>query len=60
DSTFSGGGDDEGSAAANSVMPALADGDRGVPQKGRSKLGAPPPPRPPHPLNIIIIIVIIK
>ncbi|GJS57382.1 hypothetical protein Tco_0652166 [Tanacetum coccineum] len=29
DSTFSGGGDDEGSAAANSVMPALADGDRG-------------------------------
>ncbi|GJT35523.1 hypothetical protein Tco_0925942 [Tanacetum coccineum] len=30
DSTFSGGGDDEGSAAANSVMHALADGDRGV------------------------------
>ncbi|GKF59036.1 hypothetical protein Tco_0175822, partial [Tanacetum coccineum] len=30
DSTFSGGGDDEGSAAANSVMLALADGDRGV------------------------------
>ncbi|GKA98020.1 hypothetical protein Tco_0825914 [Tanacetum coccineum] len=29
DSTFSGGGDDEGSAAANSVMPALVDGDRG-------------------------------
>ncbi|GJR73139.1 hypothetical protein Tco_0085504 [Tanacetum coccineum] len=29
DSTFSGGGDDEGSVAANSVMPALADGDRG-------------------------------
>ncbi|GKB21652.1 hypothetical protein Tco_0855575 [Tanacetum coccineum] len=28
DSTFSGGGDDEGSVAANSVMPALADGDR--------------------------------
>ncbi|GKB34725.1 hypothetical protein Tco_0879667 [Tanacetum coccineum] len=27
-STFSGGGDDEGSVAANSVMPALADGDR--------------------------------
>ncbi|GKE57106.1 hypothetical protein Tco_1496291 [Tanacetum coccineum] len=30
DSTFSGDGDDEGSAAANSVMHALADGDRGV------------------------------
>ncbi|GJU90728.1 hypothetical protein Tco_1303151 [Tanacetum coccineum] len=44
DSTFSGGGDDEGSVAANSVMPALADGDRGVPQKGRPKLGTPPPP----------------
>ncbi|GJY51507.1 hypothetical protein Tco_0442354 [Tanacetum coccineum] len=29
DSTFSGGGDDEGSVAANSVMPALADSDRG-------------------------------
>ncbi|GJX40947.1 hypothetical protein Tco_0255937 [Tanacetum coccineum] len=29
DSTFSGGGDGEGSVAANSVMPALADGDRG-------------------------------
>ncbi|GKB03976.1 hypothetical protein Tco_0832119 [Tanacetum coccineum] len=29
DSTFSGGGDDEGSAAATLVMPALADGDRG-------------------------------
>ncbi|GJV10966.1 hypothetical protein Tco_1352507 [Tanacetum coccineum] len=29
DSTFSGGGDNEGSAAANSVMHALADGDRG-------------------------------
>ncbi|GJX10642.1 reverse transcriptase domain-containing protein [Tanacetum coccineum] len=27
DSTFSGGGDDEGSVAANSVMPTLADGD---------------------------------
>ncbi|GJR78500.1 hypothetical protein Tco_0149285 [Tanacetum coccineum] len=49
DSTFSGGGDDEGSVAANSVMPALADGDRGVQQKGRPELGAPPPPRPPHP-----------
>ncbi|GJV92696.1 hypothetical protein Tco_1540509 [Tanacetum coccineum] len=30
DSTFSSGGDGEGSVAANSVMPALADGDRGV------------------------------
>ncbi|GKA91804.1 hypothetical protein Tco_0813729 [Tanacetum coccineum] len=30
DLTFSGGGDDEGSAAANSVMHASADGDRGV------------------------------
>ncbi|GKB27799.1 hypothetical protein Tco_0867200 [Tanacetum coccineum] len=30
DSTFSGGGDDEGSAAANSVVHALADGDRGI------------------------------
>ncbi|GJR46437.1 hypothetical protein Tco_1314540 [Tanacetum coccineum] len=29
DSTFSGGGDDEGGVAANSVMPTLADGDRG-------------------------------
>ncbi|GJX99504.1 hypothetical protein Tco_0356523 [Tanacetum coccineum] len=29
ETTFSGGGDDEGSAAANSVMPALEDGDRG-------------------------------
>ncbi|GKF32731.1 hypothetical protein Tco_0102529 [Tanacetum coccineum] len=29
DSTFSGGGDGEGSVAANSVMPALADGDHG-------------------------------
>ncbi|GJR17671.1 hypothetical protein Tco_0966198 [Tanacetum coccineum] len=29
DSTFSGGGDGEGSAAANSVVHALADGDRG-------------------------------
>ncbi|GJR49006.1 hypothetical protein Tco_1317109 [Tanacetum coccineum] len=29
DSTFSGGGDDEGSAAANSVMHALVDDDRG-------------------------------
>ncbi|GJV00708.1 hypothetical protein Tco_1329978 [Tanacetum coccineum] len=29
DSTLSGGGDDEGSAAANLVMPALADGDHG-------------------------------
>ncbi|GJY43527.1 hypothetical protein Tco_0431740 [Tanacetum coccineum] len=28
DLTFSGGGDDEGSAAANSVMHASADGDR--------------------------------
>nr|GEW25642.1 putative reverse transcriptase domain-containing protein [Tanacetum cinerariifolium] len=40
--------DDGGSAAANSVMHALADGDRG---EGRSKLGAPPPPRPPLPLQ---------
>ncbi|GKE63354.1 hypothetical protein Tco_1513721 [Tanacetum coccineum] len=46
DSTFSGGGDGEGSATANSAMPALADGDRGVQQKGRPELGAPPPPRP--------------
>ncbi|GJS86803.1 reverse transcriptase domain-containing protein [Tanacetum coccineum] len=29
DSTFSGGGDDEGSVVVNLVMPALADGDRG-------------------------------
>ncbi|GJX71236.1 hypothetical protein Tco_0308407 [Tanacetum coccineum] len=29
DSTFSGGGDGEGSAAASSVVHALADGDRG-------------------------------
>ncbi|GKG45435.1 hypothetical protein Tco_0495513, partial [Tanacetum coccineum] len=29
-SSFSGGGDDDGSVAANSVMPALADGDHGV------------------------------
>ncbi|GJS98427.1 hypothetical protein Tco_0819597 [Tanacetum coccineum] len=29
DLSFSGGGDDEGSVAANSVMPALADGDCG-------------------------------
>ncbi|GKG10487.1 hypothetical protein Tco_0341887, partial [Tanacetum coccineum] len=36
---------DEGSVAANSVMPALADGDRRVPRKGRPELGA----RPPHP-----------
>ncbi|GJV01852.1 hypothetical protein Tco_1335421 [Tanacetum coccineum] len=36
DSTFSGGGDDEGSAAANSVMPALADGDRGLEGIGSS------------------------
>ncbi|GKA41153.1 hypothetical protein Tco_0733746, partial [Tanacetum coccineum] len=36
DSTFSGGGDDEGSVAANSVMPALADGDRGLEGAGSS------------------------
>ncbi|GJW84727.1 hypothetical protein Tco_0157872 [Tanacetum coccineum] len=36
DSTFSGGGDDEGSAAATSVMPALVDGDRGLEGKGSS------------------------
>ncbi|GJU11135.1 hypothetical protein Tco_1133531 [Tanacetum coccineum] len=36
DSTFSGGGDDEGSVAANSVMPALADGDRGLEGTGSS------------------------
>ncbi|GJU05155.1 hypothetical protein Tco_1121585 [Tanacetum coccineum] len=36
DSTFSGGGDDEGSAAANSVMPALVDGDRGLEGTGSS------------------------
>ncbi|GKB33057.1 hypothetical protein Tco_0872458 [Tanacetum coccineum] len=50
-----GGSDDEGSAAANSVMHASTDGDRGIwlQQKGRPELGAPPPPRPPHPfLNI--------
>ncbi|GJS66331.1 E3 ubiquitin protein ligase AIRP2-like protein [Tanacetum coccineum] len=44
-----GGSDDEGSAASNSIMHASADGDRGVQQKGRPELGAPPPPRPPHP-----------
>ncbi|GJU82720.1 hypothetical protein Tco_1285085 [Tanacetum coccineum] len=49
DLSFSGGGDDEGSAAANSVMHVSADGDCGVQQKGRPELGAPPPPRPPHP-----------
>ncbi|GJZ55748.1 hypothetical protein Tco_0610941 [Tanacetum coccineum] len=43
DSTFSGGGDDEGSVAANSVMPALADGDRGDGQQD-------PPQGPPYPL----------
>ncbi|GJU75973.1 hypothetical protein Tco_1273043 [Tanacetum coccineum] len=36
DSTFSGGGDDEGSVAANLVMPALADGDRGLEGIGSS------------------------
>ncbi|GJR95593.1 hypothetical protein Tco_0267767 [Tanacetum coccineum] len=36
DSTFFGGGDDEGSVAANSVMPALADGDRGLEGTGSS------------------------
>ncbi|GJU09552.1 hypothetical protein Tco_1131948 [Tanacetum coccineum] len=36
DLSFSGGGDDEGSAAANSVMPALADGDRGLEGTGSS------------------------
>ncbi|GJR23603.1 reverse transcriptase domain-containing protein, partial [Tanacetum coccineum] len=36
DSTFSGGGDDEGSVAANLVMPALADGDRGLEGTGSS------------------------
>ncbi|GJW36121.1 hypothetical protein Tco_0059041 [Tanacetum coccineum] len=36
DSTFSGGGDDEGSVAANSVMPALADDDRGLEGTGSS------------------------
>ncbi|GJX33674.1 putative reverse transcriptase domain-containing protein [Tanacetum coccineum] len=49
DLIFSGGGDDEGSAAANSVMHVSADGDCGVQQKGRQELGAPSPPRPPHP-----------
>ncbi|GKD25868.1 hypothetical protein Tco_1232082, partial [Tanacetum coccineum] len=48
DLSFSGGGDDEGSAAANSVMHVAADGDCGVQQKGQPKLGAPPPPRPPY------------
>ncbi|GKB20391.1 hypothetical protein Tco_0854314 [Tanacetum coccineum] len=36
DSTFSGGGDDEGSVATNLVMPALADGDRGLEGTGSS------------------------
>ncbi|GJR19422.1 hypothetical protein Tco_0967949 [Tanacetum coccineum] len=36
DSTFSGGGDDEGSVAANLVMSALADGDRGLEGIGSS------------------------
>ncbi|GJQ94619.1 hypothetical protein Tco_0005758 [Tanacetum coccineum] len=36
ETTFSGGGDDEGSAAANSVMPALEDGDRGLEGTGSS------------------------
>ncbi|GJV37012.1 hypothetical protein Tco_1409489 [Tanacetum coccineum] len=59
DNFILGGGDDEGSVAANSVMPALADGDRGVcllgqvhsryNKKVRLELDAPPPPRPPHP-----------
>ncbi|GJZ30099.1 hypothetical protein Tco_0575146 [Tanacetum coccineum] len=33
---FSGGGDDEGSVAANSVMPALVDGDRRLEGTGSS------------------------
>ncbi|GJR38268.1 hypothetical protein Tco_1213952 [Tanacetum coccineum] len=49
DLSFFGGGDDEGSAAANSVMHVSADGDCGVQQKGLPELDAPPPPRPPHP-----------
>ncbi|GJV58419.1 hypothetical protein Tco_1459424 [Tanacetum coccineum] len=36
ETTFSGGGDDEGSAAENSVMPALVDGDRGLEGTGSS------------------------
>ncbi|GJV59886.1 hypothetical protein Tco_1465986 [Tanacetum coccineum] len=48
-----GGGDDEGSVAANSVMHASADGNRGLEGTGSSigtvegsaELGAPPPPR---------------
>ncbi|GJU75234.1 hypothetical protein Tco_1272304 [Tanacetum coccineum] len=54
DLTFSSGGDDEGSAAANSVMHASADGDRRVcleedrvsvgKTDGSAELGAPPPP----------------
>ncbi|GKA29154.1 hypothetical protein Tco_0715399 [Tanacetum coccineum] len=40
-------GDDDRSVAANSVMPALADGDRTI--EGRPDASAPPPPRPPHP-----------
>ncbi|GKB88996.1 hypothetical protein Tco_0961268 [Tanacetum coccineum] len=35
-STFSGGGDDEGSVAANSVMHASADGNRGLEGTGSS------------------------
>ncbi|GJR73133.1 hypothetical protein Tco_0085498 [Tanacetum coccineum] len=55
DSTFSGGGNGEGSAAANSVMHVSADGDCGLEGKWiicrstadrvRSELGAPPPTR---------------
>nr|GEU79079.1 putative reverse transcriptase domain-containing protein [Tanacetum cinerariifolium] len=41
---FSGGGDDEGTAAKNLVMHALADGDRGDGLQD-------PPQGPPHPLS---------
>ncbi|GJX63372.1 hypothetical protein Tco_0296272, partial [Tanacetum coccineum] len=60
DLSFSGGGDDEGSAAANSVMHVSADGDCGVQQKGRPELGAPSPPRPPHPSQHHHHVVIIR
>ncbi|GJT79395.1 retrovirus-related pol polyprotein from transposon TNT 1-94 [Tanacetum coccineum] len=40
DLSFSGGGNSEGSAAANSVMHVSADGDRGVQQKGRPELAS--------------------
>ncbi|GJU93555.1 hypothetical protein Tco_1318311 [Tanacetum coccineum] len=66
ETTFSGGGDDEGSAAANSVMPALEDGDRGLEGTG-SSVGTvegsdgqqDPPQGPPYPLPDLVRLLLV-